>query len=52
MSTLNLAKNLLVKLRRRRKHPAAMESGSGDEYEYQVEVIGIVEKVHIFESMI
>ncbi|XP_059149081.1 general transcription factor 3C polypeptide 5-like isoform X2 [Physella acuta] len=51
MSTLNLAKNLLVKLRRRRKHPAAMETGSADEYEYQVEVIGIVEKVHVFEKM-
>ncbi|CAL1536397.1 unnamed protein product [Lymnaea stagnalis] len=51
LSTMNHTRNLLVTIRRRRKLVGA-NSPIGESYEYQIEVQGIVERVHTFDKMV
>lgn len=53
LGSYNPTRNLLLKVRRRAKvtqGAAACSTSSGDAFEYQVEVVGIVDRVYVFDS--
>ncbi|BFZ20480.1 hypothetical protein BsWGS_23519 [Bradybaena similaris] len=54
LGSYNPTKNLLLKIRRRVKvtqGAATCSTSSGDAFEYQVEVIGIVDRVYVFDKL-